>query len=242
MHLSATLVNASISAVRLAGDVVGGADRAGGFPVGAQVGDVLFQGGQVGGVGPVEAAAGALEADRAGTAAGGDVGRFGAVAERDGDRGPLVGGGTGERGGVSVGVGGQRSDGADGLLFAFEADPVVAHGGGHRDVIHELFEHVDRYSGVGVALGVGVAQCVWRDQGGVERGWAAVGAEQVAVDGADLGHPGLEGPADAAGVTCPCDCWARSSGLGNSHWRWRAGWAAGRGGPARSITLGGLGR
>ena len=21
-----------------------------------------------------------------------------------------------------------------------------------------------------------------------------------------------------AGVTCPCDCWARSSGLGNSHW------------------------
>src|SRR5207344_2247075 len=51
-------------------DVVGGADRRGGLPVGAQGGDVLFEGGQVGRVGAVEAAAGALEADRAGAAAG----------------------------------------------------------------------------------------------------------------------------------------------------------------------------
>ena len=70
--------------VDLGGDVgqhvVGGADRAGGFPVGTQVGDVLFQGGQVGGVGPVEAAAGALEADRAALAAGLDVARPDAFA------------------------------------------------------------------------------------------------------------------------------------------------------------------
>ena len=90
-------------------------------------------------------------------------------------------------------------DGADGLLFAFEADPVVPHGGGHRDVIHQLFEHVDGYSGVGVALGVGMAQCVWSDQRGVERGGAAVRGEQLAVNGADLSHPDFEGRAHARG-------------------------------------------
>jgi hypothetical protein len=65
------------------GDVGSGADREGGFPVGAQAGDVLFEGGQVGRVGPVEAAAGALEADRSRAAAGVDVGWLGAVPERD---------------------------------------------------------------------------------------------------------------------------------------------------------------
>ena len=75
--------------------------------------------------------------------------------------------------------------------------------GGDGDVIHELLEHVDRYSGVGVSLGVAVAQCVWGDQGGVERGGAAVGAEQVAVNGPDLVQPGLEGPAHARGCDVP---------------------------------------
>jgi hypothetical protein len=41
--------------------------------------------------------------------------------------------------------------------FAFEPDRVVAHRGGHRDVVHELAQHVDRDSGIGVALGVAVA-------------------------------------------------------------------------------------
>src|SRR5659263_100253 len=141
--------------------VVGGADRLGGLPVGAQAGDVLLEGGQVGRVGSVEAAAGALEADRAGATTGLDVGRFGAVAERHRHRGPLVGGGTGERRRIARGVDGQRPDRADGLLFALEADRVVAHRGGHGDVVHEFFEHVDRNPGIGVPLGVGIAQCVW---------------------------------------------------------------------------------
>jgi hypothetical protein len=102
--------------------VIGGVHRLGGFPVGAQAGDVLFEGGQVGGVGPVEAAPGALEADRAGAAAGFDVGGLGAVAERHRHRCSLVGGRAGEWRGVAGGVGGQQADRADGLLLALEAD------------------------------------------------------------------------------------------------------------------------
>jgi hypothetical protein len=37
---------------------------------------------------------------------------------------------------------------------------VVAHRGLDRAVIHELFEYVHRNAGVGVPLGVGVAECV----------------------------------------------------------------------------------
>ncbi len=36
-------------------------------------------------------------------------------------------------------------------------------------VVHELFEHVDGRSGVGVPLGVAVAKRIWGDQGRVKR-------------------------------------------------------------------------
>ena len=162
-----------------------------------------FQGWQVGRVGPVEPAAGALEADRAGAAAGLDVGRFGAVAEWHRDRCPLVGGRAGERRGVARGVGGQRADGADGLLLALEADPVIAHGGGHRYVVHELFEHVNGHSGVGVPLGVRMAQRVGSDQGRIERDRPPVRSAQLAVDRPDLGDPGLERPGHRRGGQVP---------------------------------------
>jgi hypothetical protein len=64
------------------GDELGGVHGQGGFAVGAQFVDVLLDGGQLGGVGAVEAAVGALEADRAGAAAGFDVAGFGAAAVR----------------------------------------------------------------------------------------------------------------------------------------------------------------
>ena len=53
--------------------------------------------GRYGGIRAIEAAACALESDRAGTATGFDVGRFGAVAERDRYRCPFVGQRVGER-------------------------------------------------------------------------------------------------------------------------------------------------
>lgn len=67
---------------RVVGDLVAGAADAGvhglgGFAVGAQFVEVLLDGGEVGGVGAVEAAAGALEADRARGSAG-DVAGFSA--------------------------------------------------------------------------------------------------------------------------------------------------------------------
>ena len=63
-------------------EVAGGADA---FP-GAQQGvEVVAELGQVGGVGAEVAAAQAAEPERAGAAAGLDVGRFGADPERDGD-------------------------------------------------------------------------------------------------------------------------------------------------------------
>ena len=55
------------------------------FAVAQQVVEVGLQVGQVGDVGAEVVAAGAAEPERAGPAAGFDVGRFGAHAERDGD-------------------------------------------------------------------------------------------------------------------------------------------------------------
>ena len=63
------------------------------------------------------------------TATGFDVGRFGAVAERDRHRCPVVGQWVGEQARVALGVHGQGSDGADGLLLAFVGDRVVAERG-----------------------------------------------------------------------------------------------------------------
>ena len=62
---------------------IGGGEQA--FPVAQQVVEVGVQVGQVGDVGAEVVAAGAAEPERAGAAAGFDVGRFGADAERDGD-------------------------------------------------------------------------------------------------------------------------------------------------------------
>src|SRR6478609_4233430 len=101
----------------------------GGLPVGLKRVDVLFEGGMIRGVRAIEAAARALESDRAGTATGFDVGWFGAVAERDRHRCPFVGQRVGKRGRVARGVYGQGSDGADGLLLAFVGDRVVAKRG-----------------------------------------------------------------------------------------------------------------
>jgi hypothetical protein len=65
-------------------DEVGGVDGLCCFPVGLQRSDVILNCWNVGRVGSVEAASGALEADGACLAAGFDVGGFGAVAVRDG--------------------------------------------------------------------------------------------------------------------------------------------------------------
>ncbi|MDT3727648.1 hypothetical protein ROS62_23300 [Streptomyces sp. DSM 41972] len=79
----------------VAGDEAGGVQRVSGLAVGAQLVEVFFDGGQLGGVGAIEAAAGALEAQRAALAAGFDVGRLGAVAVGNGHGSCLVGGGRG---------------------------------------------------------------------------------------------------------------------------------------------------
>ena len=149
--------------------VVGGAHRLGGLPVGLKRVDVLFEGGKRRGIRAVEAAAGALESDGAGSAAGFDVGRLGAVAERDGHRGPLVGQWVGERRRVALGIDGQGSDSADGLLLALMGDRVVPHRGFDRGMVEQVFEHVDGHAGIGVALGVGMPQHVRGDQRAVER-------------------------------------------------------------------------
>ncbi len=102
-------------------DELGRVHREGGFAVCAQFVDVLFDGGQVGGVGAVEAAAGALEADRAGAAAGFDVAGFGAAAVGDGDLAQLVGSGGGG-GGLSVAVDDVGAEGGDGGLLSLQGD------------------------------------------------------------------------------------------------------------------------
>jgi hypothetical protein len=90
---------------------------------------------------------------------------------------PFVGQRVGERIRVAFGVHGQGSDGADGLLFAFVGDRVVAERGLDRNMVEQLFEHVDGHAGVGVALGVAVPQRVGGDQGAVERQRCPVGAQ-----------------------------------------------------------------
>ena len=90
---------------------------------------MFFDRGKIGGIGAIKAAARALESYRAGTAAGFDVGRFSAVAERHRHRGPFVGQWVSERARVARGVYGQGPDGADGLLLAFMGHRVVAQRG-----------------------------------------------------------------------------------------------------------------
>ena len=123
-------------------------------------------------------AAGAAEPERAGAAAGFDVGRFGADAERDGD---LTDGAAGVLGvqqrlglppdAVAVPVELHRGDAVDGFAAAGFADSVVAAGGFELAVRHQLAQHLDGNTGVGVALGVAVP-CVRKSR--VRSGWCGV--------------------------------------------------------------------
>jgi hypothetical protein len=64
-------------------------------------------------------------------------------------------------------------------------------------VVHEFFEDIDWYPGVGMALGVGMPQRVGGHEGTIERGGLSVRAQQFAVEGLDLLDPGVERPAYA---------------------------------------------
>ena len=122
-------------------DVAGGEQP---FPVAQQVIEVGVQVGQVGDVGAEVVAAGAAEPERAGLAAGLDVGRFGADPERDGDLADRAAGvlGVQQRLGlapdpVAVPVELHRSDPVDGLAATAVADAVVVLGGVEADVVHQ---------------------------------------------------------------------------------------------------------
>jgi hypothetical protein len=153
-------------------DVHGG----GGFPVGLERGEVFFDGRQVGRVGAVEAAAGALEPDRAGFAAGLDVAGFAAVAERHRHRPELVGrhgSGYGWGAGPVVDIAAHH---LDGFPLALQGHRVVPLGGADVAMIHQLFEHLDRDAGISVALGVGEPERLGEDQRPVERQRCPVGS------------------------------------------------------------------
>ena len=105
------------------------------FPGAQQVIEVGLQVGQVRDVGAEVVAAGAAEPDRAGAAAGLDVGRLGAGAVGDGDLADGVAGVLGFQQGVRVApdpvavpVEAERGDRVDGVAAAVFADPVVAAG------------------------------------------------------------------------------------------------------------------
>src|ERR1039458_7794884 len=115
-----------IDAVDAGGEAFAGAQQV--IEVGGQVG-------QVGDVGAEVVAAGAAEPDRAGAAAGLDVGRFGAGAVGHGDLADGIPGVFGiPQGGriapdaVAVPVKGHGGDLVDGVTAAVFADPVVAAG------------------------------------------------------------------------------------------------------------------
>src|SRR5439155_4099127 len=153
------------------------------FPGAQQVIEVGGQVGEVGDVGAEVVAAGAAEPDRAGAAAGLDVGRLGAAAIRDGDLADRITGVRGfqQSGGVApdpvaVPVEAERGHLVDRLAAAVFANPVVAAGDVQVPVIKELGQHVDRHPGVGVPLGVGVAVGIRNRPGLVELG-AIAGAQ-----------------------------------------------------------------
>jgi len=94
--------------------------RGGGFPVGPKRSEVLFDGGKVGRVRAVEAAASALEPDRAGFPAGFDVAGFAAVAERHGHGLQFVGGGRACGDGCAGAVMDVAADHLDGFPLTFQ--------------------------------------------------------------------------------------------------------------------------
>lgn len=112
------------------------------FAVGAQFVDVLFDRREVGGVGAVEAAAGALETDGAGAACGFDVAGFGAAAVGDGDGAQFVGG-VGAGAGSAVVVDDVGGELGDGVAFSFQGDGVVALGGADGLVVHQFAQDVE---------------------------------------------------------------------------------------------------
>ncbi|HEX9353744.1 MAG TPA: hypothetical protein VF933_08005 [Streptosporangiaceae bacterium] len=137
----------------------GGGEQA--FPAAEQVVEVGLQVGQVGDVGAEVVAAGAAEPERAGLPAGFDVGWLGADPERDRD---LADGaadvlGVQQRlglapGAVAVPVELHDGDPVHSLAAARLADPVVLAGRIQQLVIHQLAQHVDGDTGVGVPLGI----------------------------------------------------------------------------------------
>src|SRR6266516_20184 len=155
---------------------------------------------QVGHVGAEVITAGAAEPDRAGFAAGCDVGRLGAGAVGDSDRADGVPGMLGVEQGagltpdrVAVPVEAHRGDLVDGGAAAVLPDPVIAAGLVQVLVVHQLGEHVDRDAGVSVPLSVGVPVGVGHDPGGVER--RSVTGRQRTETAGPLAVPVLE-PAD----------------------------------------------
>ena len=146
------------------------------FPGAEQVIEVGGQVRQVGHVGAEVVAAGAAEPDRAGAAAGRDIGGLGAGAVGDGDLPDGVPGMLGiEQGAgvtperVAVPVEAHRGDLVNGGAAPVLPDPVIAAGLVQVLVVHELGEHVDRDAGVSVPLGVGMPVGIRHDPGRVER-------------------------------------------------------------------------
>ena len=101
----------------------------------------------------------------------------------------------------------QREHPFDGVALAFAGDAVIAAGGVHLLVTHQLLEHLHRGPRVHVALGVGVTQGVREDPGRVETDGDSVGVSlevQAALGvepsleqiewvgpGSQLGRPGV---------------------------------------------------
>ena len=161
-----------------AGPVIDAVDGGGQPFAGAQqIIEVCLQLGQERDVGAEVVAADAAVPDRAGSAAGFDVGRLGAGAVGDGDLPDGVAGALGFQQGVRVApdpvampVEAERGDGVDGVAAAVFADAVVAAGHGIAAVIEQFGQDVDRHSGVGVPLGVRMPVGVGHHPGLVEFG------------------------------------------------------------------------
>jgi hypothetical protein len=129
------------------------------------------------------AAAKTAEPERACPAAGLNVGRFGADAERDGDLtdgSPLVFAFQ-QRAGLAphvfaaaVELHGRK--GIDRLAYSCGGDRVVALSGGDRAMPHQLSQHVHRRAGISMLLGIAVPVRVEEHRGLVELG--AVRANQ----------------------------------------------------------------
>ena len=153
-----------------AGPVVDSVDGGGqSFPGAQQIVEVCLQVGQERDVGAEVIAADAAETDRAGPAAGLDVGRFGAGAVGDGDLADGVAGAFGFQqqvritpDPVAVPVETECGDPVDGRAATVLTDAVVAPGHGIAAVIEQFGQHVDRDTGISVSLGIAVPVAVGR--------------------------------------------------------------------------------